>query len=523
MLGAGAMGCVYAAEHLELGRSCAVKVIRRSSARPEAREAALARFRIEALAGARLDHPNVLRVLDFGREPEGGLCYLVTEHLGGRDLADVLAAAGRLPEARVARIGAQIAAALEHAHDRGVLHRDLKPANVRVLQGRRRARPEDDRDEVKLLDFGTAHVAGGWPPVKRARGTDAGSASSPEAVPAGGAVMGTPVYMSPEQLVGDALDRRSDIYSLGVLLFELLTGRVPFDAPSLPALVTAHARGKPPRPSSLAGPLDPELEGVILACLRRYPDERPANAGLVRQVLERALARVERAPRGPAARRTLPSLPVPSVPRRRRPVLALLTASLAVAAWVMIFARLWTSGSMAEPLTARLGAVVRRLPDPAAEPSPKPRRRVDPRATEASWTARPDGPDAAAADGGAPRRSDTAAPTRPRHTACTSPHDGQVVPLRPSVETSAMSFVLWILFGLIVGVIAKLLTPGREPGGFVLTALLGIAGALLGGFLGRLLGIYPSYQSTGGFFSSILGAVIILGIYHAVTSHRTVV
>src|ERR1700722_13945478 len=114
LLGAGAMGCVYAAEHLERGRPCAVKVIRRSSARPEAREAALAHFRIEARAGARLDHPHVRRVLDFGREPDDGLCYLVTELLDGHDLADVLASAGRLPEARVARIGAQIAAALEH-------------------------------------------------------------------------------------------------------------------------------------------------------------------------------------------------------------------------------------------------------------------------------------------------------------------------------------------------------------------------------------------------------------------------
>jgi uncharacterized membrane protein YeaQ/YmgE (transglycosylase-associated protein family) len=91
------------------------------------------------------------------------------------------------------------------------------------------------------------------------------------------------------------------------------------------------------------------------------------------------------------------------------------------------------------------------------------------------------------------------------------------------METSVMSIVLWVLFGLIVGIIAKLLTPGREPGGFVLTALLGMAGALLGGFLGRMLGIYPSYQSTGGFFSSIIGAVIILAIYQGVTGRRRVI
>jgi serine/threonine protein kinase len=269
LLGAGAMGCVYQAEHVELGRRCAVKVIHPPYGDADA--AIAARFRIEALATGRLDHPNVLRVLDFGSDPADGLSYLVTEQLDGEDLADVLATQGRLPVPRLAAIGRQICGALQHAHDRGVIHRDLKPENVRLVR-----REGDDRrvhELVVVLDFGTALVEG------------AGAEITAE-----GLVLGTPAYMSPEQSSGGVVDRRSDLYAVGVLLFELATGRLPFERTSWSALAAAHAASAPPAPRALAPDLDPELEALILWCLAKRPADRPQQAREIRAALD-ALAR----------------------------------------------------------------------------------------------------------------------------------------------------------------------------------------------------------------------------------------
>ncbi len=273
VIGAGAMGRVFAAEHVDLGRACAVKVIRQPDDERGERDAlecaeTIARFRTEALAASRMDHPNVLRVLDFGREPDG-MHYLVTEQLDGIDLIDLMSQEERLEPPRAARIVRQICSALQHAHDRGVVHRDIKPENVRVVR-----REGDDgkvTEVVKLLDFGTAFLSDGT-------------------APSGRLVIGTPAYMSPEQASGDRVDARTDVYAMGVLMFELATGRLPFERSSAVALAAAHIECPPPAPSSLDERVSPALESIILSCLQKDPSKRPQSARRLRDALDRWLA-----------------------------------------------------------------------------------------------------------------------------------------------------------------------------------------------------------------------------------------
>jgi serine/threonine protein kinase len=275
LVGVGAMGRVYRAHHVELGRTCAVKVmrIRDGQGADGDRILAVRRFRREAVAGARLDHPNVLRILDFGFEVGDSLFYLVTEHLDGEDLADVLAAERVLPLERIVEIGIEVTRALAHAHDRGVVHRDVKPENVRVLDERDDGErgPSERKTRIKLLDFGAALVRG--------------QSEEPRGI-------GTPAYMAPEQISGGEVDGRADVYACGVMLFEMATGRLPFERSSPLALAEAHESEPPPAPRSLRSDVDPRLEEIILWCLRKDPAARPQSA---RQLGE-ALASVLRPP-----------------------------------------------------------------------------------------------------------------------------------------------------------------------------------------------------------------------------------
>ena len=270
-LGEGAMGRVYRARHAALDRTVAIKVMKRDLA---ADGTFSARFRREAQAAARLDHPNSVRVIDFGEEPDG-LLYIAMELLDGRALDEIHRAKGSLPAHQIVDILTQTLAALAAAHDAGVIHRDLKPSNIMVLE-----RKGDDGtkiDVVKVCDFGIAKLVDVVGPE--------GHVGSRRQLTEQGAVLGTPRYMSPEQCNGDTVDARSDLYSVGVILFELLAGRVPFEGASTLAVVGKQVQEKPPRPSALKPAVDMGLEAICLKALCKAPHERYETARAMRAEL----------------------------------------------------------------------------------------------------------------------------------------------------------------------------------------------------------------------------------------------
>jgi len=214
-LGEGGMGQVYLAEHVKMGRRSAIKVMNPSLVHdPEA----VARFNREAANASRISDSHVCAIYDFGETPDG-LIYLAMEFVEGEPLTALLAREGALPVARAADICIQVAAALQAAHDLGIVHRDLKPDNVMLTRGRVGA------DGVKVVDFGIAKAVGGE--------GGGGGGGGGEQVTRTGLVVGTPEFMSPEQLSGDQLDGRSDVYSLGLVLFKMLTATLPFPGDSV--------------------------------------------------------------------------------------------------------------------------------------------------------------------------------------------------------------------------------------------------------------------------------------------------
>jgi len=270
--GRGGMGTVYRATHVMLGKTVAVKLINRELApSPEFVE----RFQREARAAARLDHPNIASVYDLGQTDDGTL-FIAMEFIDGSSLKDVIQTAGPLPAARIVSLTGQIAAALAAAHARNIIHRDLKPQNVCIT------RDETGREVAKLLDFGIA----------KSFGDDATQ------VTATGLALGTPQYMSPEQTTGQPLDGRSDLYSLGVIVYEMLTGVVPFDAKSAPAVLVKHVN-EVPEPPSRRRPdvtIPAELEALALRCLEKDPARRFPDAQAVRAALDAVSAEAPTVP-----------------------------------------------------------------------------------------------------------------------------------------------------------------------------------------------------------------------------------
>lgn len=258
----GGMGTVYRGTHLLIDRPVAIKVL---NSRFVDDKVAQERFRREARAAGRVRHINAVAVTDFGRTTDG-LFYVVMELLEGRSLQDVLARESPLDTARAVAVMLQISAAVASAHEEGVIHRDLKPGNVFVVQ---RAHAPT---LIKVLDFGIAEVTG--------EDNQIGQQIAPTGVTAG-----TPRYMSPEQADGIELTPASDVFSLGIILYEMLTGTTPFSNASHSTVPVKHTFEAPRSPREFVSSIPVELETVILHALEKHPEQRPQDAGIFRREL----------------------------------------------------------------------------------------------------------------------------------------------------------------------------------------------------------------------------------------------
>lgn len=258
LLGTGGMGTVYLAEHVPMRKPVAVKVLHRELGYlPEV----VARFEREAVAAGRIEHPHVAAATDFGRLDDGSL-YLVLEYVEGSSLAQTIAASGPLPAERALRIARQVADALCTAHRLGIVHRDLKPENIMLVER------EGVHDFVKVLDFGIAKVT-----------LDPGN---PHPLTQQGTIFGTPEYMAPEQAAGTIVDHRADLYTLGVVLYEMLAGQTPFSNDDLLAVLTAQMTEPPP---ALPPTVDAKVASLVAGLLAKDPDHRyPTAEEVVRQI-----------------------------------------------------------------------------------------------------------------------------------------------------------------------------------------------------------------------------------------------
>jgi serine/threonine-protein kinase len=257
-IGDGGMGVVYRAMHVALNKPFAVKVLRADQAHDSE---LVMRFLQEARAASAIGHPNIVNISDFGTMTDGD-AYLVMEFLVGRTLAETMGS-GPLEYGRALDIFVQIAGALDAAHERGIVHRDLKPENIFLK------REPDNPDFVKVLDFGIAKVRNAASKITRT-----------------GMVFGTPHYMSPEQAAGQPVDHRSDIYSLGVIMYQVLSGQLPFDAESIMQIMTKHMYEPPPSPRQLGIALPSVLERLLMQMLQKKPEDRPQTMRELQQLLQ---------------------------------------------------------------------------------------------------------------------------------------------------------------------------------------------------------------------------------------------
>lgn len=255
-VGAGGMGAVYRARHLSMDRPVAIKFLHQRLIKDEA---ARNRFQAEARAAVKLCHPNAVSVTDFGQTAEG-VVYIVMELLEGRTLREILNREAPIETARAISIMLQASGAVAAAHDAGIIHRDLKPSNILITQS------ANQPAVVKVLDFGIATF----------------SADDDEDAPLlahTNTVIGTPRYMSPEQHTGNELTPATDVYSLGVILYEMLAGMAPFSGSTPAEIAEKHANDAPHSPREIVAATPEDVERVVLHALEKQASDRPANAG----------------------------------------------------------------------------------------------------------------------------------------------------------------------------------------------------------------------------------------------------
>jgi serine/threonine-protein kinase len=367
VLGEGGMGVVYAGKHKVIGKNVAIKVLRNEMASDkEVSE----RFVQEARAASAIGNPHIIDISDFGTLPDGST-YFVMEFLAGKSLSAVISeVGGPMPVPRLSSIAKQIGQALSAAHTVNIVHRDLKPDNVMLV-----ARGSE-KDFVKILDFGIAKVGGGTNKVTRA-----------------GSIFGTPHYMSPEQAAGAAVDHRTDIYALGVILYEMATGRLPFDADNFMGILTQHMY-KSPVPMRALVPevgVPAGLDAIVLKCLTKKPEGRyqsmdelvadfeKLDKGLLPDAVQELMAR-SGGFNVPADYFRTPSMmpaPVPaspSLPKQRWPMYAAIGGGGVVAAIavVLFLGRGGGDPAHAQPATSSAQTAAASTPSSTAAAAPIP-------------------------------------------------------------------------------------------------------------------------------------------------------
>ncbi len=276
-LGRGAMGVVYRAQDDMLQRTVAIKTVGLTGSSKE-RDGHEARFLQEARAAGGLSHPSIITIYDVGRE--GDTAFIAMELVEGKDLREVIANVSLTPSRSVA-IAAAVAEGLAYAHDRGIVHRDVKPGNIMVLADGR----------VKIMDFGIARLT--QPAVKTQTGV----------------LLGSPQYMAPEQIIGQPLDHRADIFSLGLVLYEMLTGARPFQGNDIPELTFKVANLPAAPPSHLAPDLPPVIDFIIARALKKRPDDRYSSATELAKDLLAAMSDVRAAEAASAERASSATMP----------------------------------------------------------------------------------------------------------------------------------------------------------------------------------------------------------------------
>lgn len=336
ILGAGGMGAVYLAENVTIGKMVAIKILIETD--PELAR----RMMREARTASKIRHENVVDVLDFGMSDDG-LPFLVMEYIDGEDLAALIKREAPLSWSATADMMRQVCGALQAAHEKHIVHRDMKPANCLITR-----RSQSPRF-VKVLDFGIAKITSDDRPSTT--------------LTQDGSIIGTPVYMSPEQAMAEPLDSRSDIYSMGVMMFEMLSGVPPFTASNPMGVLTKHITQPPPRLSERVPNIDPAIEQIVMRCLEKERDRRYPTA----QALLDAILEIDTRPQ--------PAVASPPGVWRRFPKFALLGASVLSLA-LLVLGLVMTPLLDAEPIPPveqpAQPASATRTPDPSPPPKAVP-------------------------------------------------------------------------------------------------------------------------------------------------------